>query len=144
MSTQVDFYILNSDDDKSRMTTLCRLADKVQRMGHRIFVLTADPDQSKLLDDLMWTFSQSSFLPHTMVNGDQAQADQTPVLIHHQFPDHTPQVLINLKDTIPDTHNIERIVEIINQNDHIKSTGRSKYRDYKNQQTSVKTHNIAA
>ena len=147
MSTQVDFYLLESSDESSRMKTLCRLAEKVQRMGHDIQVLTTDAEQSQRLDALMWTFSQSSFLPHAVMDMSNQnliaeQRSQTPVLIHHEELDNPPQVLINLKDAIPQSDDLNRVVEIVNQDEHIKISGRDKYRDYKNQDFSIKTHKL--
>ena len=149
MPGQVDFYLLESSDEASRMKTLCRLAEKVQRMGHDIQVLTADNEQSQMLDALMWTFSQSSFLPHAVIdksnqNLSAEQQLQTPVLIHHEILDQPAQVLINLKDVVPQTEGLNRVVEIVNQNEQIKISGRHKYRDYKKQDFSIKTHNLSA
>ena len=150
MPGQVDFYLLESSDESSRLKTVCRLAEKIYKMGHDILVLTKDVQQSKMLDTLMWTFSQSSFLPHARVitdaveESDNRDADwrKAPVLIHHEALESTPQVLINLKNEIPQSEDLKRVVEIVNQDEQIKINSRDKYRNYKNQQYAIKTHNI--
>lgn len=147
MSGQVDFYLLESSDAATRMNTVCRLAEKVQRMGHSIFVLTIDDQQSTMLDGLMWTYSQSSFLPHAVI---RAPADlksdellqKTPVLICDRLLEQSPDVLINLKDELPQSTALNRVVEIVDQDQHVKSSGRQKYRGYKNQQFKIKTHQL--
>ena len=148
MSVQVDFYLLESNDELSRMKTVCRLAEKVQRLGHKILVLTLDGKQSQMLDALMWTFSQSSFLPHMRV--DQIDEDlstdgslHTPVLIHHEMLKSAPPVLINLKDEVPESDNMKRVVEIVNQEEHVKVSGRHKYRNYKSRDFTIKTHHLS-
>ena len=144
MALQIDFYILESSDEQSRMKTVCRLVDKVQRLGHKILVLTEDPNQSKLIDDLMWTYSQSSFLPHARFDDSEPFQDQQSVLIHHQPIDKESQVLINLQHQIQDTDSYQRLVEIVNQDDSVRAAGRDKYRAYKSKNFEIKTHNIAA
>ena len=144
MTLKVDFYILESNDEQSRMKTVCRLADKVQRMGHKILVLTADSNQSTKLDELMWTYSQSSFLPHAIFDESQPFQDQQPVLIHHQPIRQKSQVLINLQQQTPDTSSYQRLVEIVNQNELIRNAGRQKYRAYKDMNFEINTHKIAA
>jgi DNA polymerase-3 subunit chi len=129
------------------MKIVCRLAEKVHRMGHTIFVLTSDAQQSKMLDDLMWTFSQSSFLPHAVVSTpsdykSDERLQQTPVLIFDRQLENTPEVLINLKEDIPNTDGLNRVVEIVDQDQQVKSSGRDKYRNYKNQQFTIKTHHL--
>jgi len=144
MSLQVDFYVLESSDELSRMKTVCRLADKVQRMGHNIFVLTQDANQSKKLDDLMWTFSQSSFLPHATFDDADPHQNQQPVVIHHHPIDKKSHVLINLQSNVPNTQSYQRLVEIIDQQESVRDTGRNKYRCYKDKKFQIKTHNITA
>jgi len=144
MPKQVDFYILETSDETSRMKTVCRLAEKIQRMEHNILVLTTDDEQSHMLDALMWTFSQSSFLPHAVAGALDQDRQQTPVLIHHQMLNNAPEVLINLKVDIPQSVGLKRVVEIINQDEQVKVSGRHKYRNYKNQNFAIKTHHISA
>lgn len=147
MSGQVDFYVLKTSDEQSRMRTVCRLAQKVHKLGHDMLVLTADSEQSKQLDELMWTFSQSSFLPHAVV-GSRTELESKqcalsmPVLIHHLMPEKPPQVLINLKDDIPQCPDVKRIVEIVDQDEQVKHCGRHKFRTYKNKNFLINTHEI--
>ena len=149
MSGQVDFYLLESSDAASRMKTVCRLAEKVQRMGHTIFVLTRDRQQSEMLDGLMWTYSQSSFVPHAVVSAPSGDTTDgllrhTPVLICDRQLEQTTEVLINLRDDLPHTAGFNRVVEIVDQDQQVKSCGRNKYRGYKSQQFVIKTHHLPA
>ena len=143
MSLKVDFYLLESRDELSRMKTVCRLVDKVQRLGHRIFVLTEDEKQSTTLDKMMWTFSQSSFLPHTVYDENDPNLNEQKVLIYHHLYNEHKDVLVNLKRSIDNELNsFKRILEVINQDPDIRSSGRDKYRLYKQSQYSISTHNL--
>ena len=51
-------------DGRTRLVTACRLAEKACDQGLRVAVRTAGPAQTAELDDLMWTFSDRSFVPH--------------------------------------------------------------------------------
>ena len=63
--TKVDFYLLGAGHN-SHALFACRLAEKVWRLGHRVYLLAADPPAANELDDLLWTFSQGSFVPHAL------------------------------------------------------------------------------
>lgn len=43
---------------------VCRLTEKAYTLGHRIYIQTESDQQSKLLDDLLWQYEASSFIPH--------------------------------------------------------------------------------
>ncbi|MEA2080825.1 MAG: DNA polymerase III subunit chi, partial [Pseudomonadota bacterium] len=64
--TQVDFYLLQDDSAQNRISFACRLADKAYRLGNRVFIHTESAEQSRRLDDLLWTFQQNSFVPHAI------------------------------------------------------------------------------
>ncbi len=149
MTSQVDFYLLESSDGASRMNMVCRLAEKIQRMGHNILVLTVDGEQAKSLDALMWTFSQSSFVPHALADtSDEHQSDgpgsPNPVLIHHLMMKKTPEVVINLKSVVPQSADLQRVVEIVDQDEQVIASGREKYRNYQIQNFTIRTHNLPA
>ena len=54
--TQVDFYVLKDDSALNRVQFACRLADKAYRLGHRVYIHTESAQQTRQLDDLLWTF----------------------------------------------------------------------------------------
>ena len=66
--TRIDFYILADSAQRSRALFVCRLAEKAYRMKHPIYIHTESEQQSALMDDLLWTFSQGSFLPHALAH----------------------------------------------------------------------------
>ena len=63
--TKVDFYLLGEGAD-SRERIACRLAEKAWRLGNRVYVLAPDQAAAQALDELLWTFSQGSFVPHAV------------------------------------------------------------------------------
>ena len=109
--TKVDFYLLGAADPRARLTTACRIAEKACDQGLRVAVRTASPSETAELDDLMWTFSDRSFVPHAVWPAEPAVADETPVLIASgALPASHRDVLINLAtDTPADAAHFGRI-----------------------------------
>ncbi|MDH5767080.1 MAG: DNA polymerase III subunit chi [Gammaproteobacteria bacterium] len=127
---RIDFYILPDTTRLSLQRFACRLADKAYQQGHRILIRTENAEESHLLDDMLWTFSDDSFLPHA-IHADETE-DQ-PIIISHDLTDFQSfKTMINLSSITPvDTEQFERIAEILNQEPGRKQTGREHYKAYK-------------
>ncbi len=139
--TQVDFYVLEGNQAKSRLRFACRLADKAYRLGHRVYIHTASPEQTRELDTLLWTFQQNSFVPHCTVQ----DAGDTPsqVLISHDAEPDASQVLINLAADVPLFFSrFERVAELVNADNTVRQQGRSRYGFYKERGYPLRTHEI--
>ena len=48
---------------------LCRLVETLYLAGRRVVVFFGDAKRAAILDDYLWTFSQSSFVPHAPWDG---------------------------------------------------------------------------
>ena len=80
--TQVDFYILGSDSDDARLKLACRIAEKAMKLDNHVYIHVETPAQGQQLDDLLWTFSQGSFVPHRQLqDGEFRERPLEPVLI---------------------------------------------------------------
>jgi DNA polymerase-3 subunit chi len=140
---RIDFYKLNGQNRTSISRFCCQLADKVVKMGNPVFVKTKDETETRLMDDIMWTFSDSSFVPHA-VQGITQDAD-APVVIGHTAAETTAYLLINLSDELPeDRDNYERIAEIINDTPLTLQQGRARYAAYKKQAYPLYYHEITS
>jgi DNA polymerase-3 subunit chi len=140
---RIDFYKLNSESRSRINRFCCQLADKVVKMGNPVFVRTRDEAESLLLDDMMWTFSDSSFVPHA-IQGDTADADAA-VIIGHSASASKAYLLINLSDDIPENMlNFERVAEIISDAPENLQKGRARYSTYKKDAYPLHYHEITA
>ena len=140
--TEVDFYILDSNDVRQRAQFACRLTDKAYRLGHRVYIHTASPEQTRELDDLLWTFQQNSFIPHAVF---QANGDNTPPvqLGHDGEPDASHAVLINLAAEVPLFFSrFERVAELVNGEESVRRQSRRRYSFYKERGYPLRTHEI--
>lgn len=140
--TRVDFYLLQGTNLQSIQLFCCRLAEKAWKLGNTVFVRTEDEQQVQHLDNLMWTYSDGSFLPHTRY--DDAQNAETPIVIGTKtVPIQDYDLMINLASDIPDQDNhYSRIVEILNEDKTIKAQGRMRYTQYDKNSYPLNHHNI--
>lgn len=73
---QVDFYHLTATPLER---ALPQIAAKVVETGQRLLIVSADAEQRRRIDQLLWTFRPDSFLPHAQAGaGDDSLQ---PVLI---------------------------------------------------------------
>ena len=140
--TEVDFYLLEDDSARSRAQFACRLADKVYRLGNRVFIHTESADQTRQLDDLLWTFQQNSFVPHGIYQ--DGQDNPPPVqLAHDAEPDAGNQVLINMAADVPVFFSrFERVAELVNDYADVRQQSRKRYGFYKDRGYPLRTHEI--
>jgi DNA polymerase-3 subunit chi len=138
---RIDFYKLRSQSRSGIERFCCQLAEKVVKTGKSVFVLTDDAAQSRQLDDMMWIFKDSSFVPH-VIQGSADDAD-TPVIISHDAHAGGGYLLINLTDQVPARlDEYERIAEIINDEPSVLHQGRQRYSNYRNHAYPLHYHEI--
>ena len=143
-ATLVDFYLLGTGDARSRLLTACRLAEKAFDQGLRVAVHAASPSETAELDELMWTFSDRSFVPHAVWPAEPAVAAHTPVLISGgAVPDSHRDVLVNLTAEAPAGFEaFARVCEIVAADETAKSAARSRWRRYREAGLEPRSHNI--
>ena len=134
--TQVNFYTLPSSETHSRLLFVCRLTEKAYSLGHRIHIQTDSEQQSKLLDDLLWQYSASSFIPHSE-SGDPVTLGTDLAAAKHA------DVLINLgKQACQAEDQFSRINEVISADPESLEQGRNRYRDYAAKSMQIETFKI--
>jgi len=142
--TQVDFYLLGAADPRARLTTACRIAEKACGQGLRVAVRTASPAETAELDELMWTFADRSFVPHSVWPAEPAVAEHTPVLIASgALPDSHRDVLINLgADSPADPSRFGRICEVVGADEDTKRRARIRWRGYRDAGLAPVSHDV--
>lgn len=143
--TQVDFYILGSDSDDARLHLACKIVDKATQLDHHVFINSTSDDEARQLDELLWTFSQGSFIPHRVVRGDTPPAALEPVLIGVNQPPAPGRwdVLINLAAEVPEFFSrYERVAEVVDANSMRREQSRERYRFYRDRGYKLNTHQV--
>jgi DNA polymerase-3 subunit chi len=142
---RVDFYILSDPAADARLKIACRVVEKAYEAGQKIYVQTAAEADSKAIDDLLWTFSDRSFMPHEITAGGAASHERIVALIGTgPAPDaRYRQLIVNLSDAMPaDSEAAERIVEIIDSDAQRKALARERFRIYRERGCTLDTHNL--
>ena len=137
--TRIDFH--SNVPDKIHYA--CRLIRKARAADCRIIVVDSDRAQLDVLNDALWTFSESDFLPHVLM--DDPLAAQTPIILTETLSASLPhhELLINLTQHVPDDFSrFARMIEIISTGQQDTLAGRERYRHYQQQGISL-THTIA-
>lgn len=139
---QVDFYLLQAVAG-SREQFACRLAEKAFSLRQAIHLHTINAEQTRMLDELLWTFSDGSFLPHEILSTAESLPYPLITLSHHVTPPENTIILLNLSNEVPDFYqNFTRIIEIINHDETTKQQGRQRFSFYKQQGCKLQHHEI--
>ena len=140
---QIDFYVLQKQSPGGRFKLACRIVEKAYRLGHRVYVRTGNSDDTNVLDDLLWTFSQNSFVPHQL--SAESDSRESPVVIGEHPPTAgDTDVVISVADgPVSDFTSYLRIVEIVGYEDDEKASGRNRFRYYREHGMEPNTHRIA-
>lgn len=143
--TQVDFYILDSDSDDARLRLACRIVEKATQLDRHVFVHSSSDDEARKLDELLWTFSQDSFIPHRVVQGEPETPPKEPVLIGAAQPPASGrwEVLVNLAVEVPEFFSrYERVAEVVDANAVRREQSRERYRFYRDRGYKLNTHQV--
>lgn len=138
---RIDFHSNVND----KLEYACRLTRKIWSatpVGEpvRHIVMVGEMVDLKKLDELLWTFSTTDFLPHCFI-GDEAAID-TPILLADQFLSPAlsqlphADVLIHLGMKMPPDvpgllARFPRIVEVVTTNEAERLAGRERYKAYR-------------
>ncbi len=138
--TRVDFYVVPDAGSEAVLTVAIRLVEKARRMGHRLFIHSSDEQQAKRLDELMWEWPATSFIPHSLASDD----GNDPVVIGWgQVPDGHDDVLINLAPSAPTFFSrFHRVAEIVTQDPKHLDAQRRAWRFYKDRGYPLAKHDL--
>jgi DNA polymerase-3 subunit chi len=141
-ATKVDFYTLGEPDRRARLVTACRLAEKACDQGLRVTVRTASAAETAEFDELLWTFSDRSFVPHVVWPTEPDVVAATPVVVgSSSLPASHRDVLINLAPDAPaDFSAYARICEVVGGDEDAKKAGRHRWRTYRDAGCAPEAH----
>jgi DNA polymerase-3 subunit chi len=159
---RIDFYILTEYHPQGRELFACRLAEKAYRLGHKVYIQAVSAEQAGLLDDLLWTFRQGSFVPHCLYSPQNHElppvligwgefpelatlpfiTSTTPIDSHPSAEKLTP-LLINLSSQVlPGLERFVRVAEVVDQDPQILEKSRQQFRYYREHGYPVVSHKL--
>lgn len=150
---QISFYVLgerymkqnatvestvSAVDAEAVLNFVCRLTQTVMtKSEHSLVIVDDQTERLKALDEQLWSFDATSFIPHTLISGEQVTADKlsAPVTLFSSLPSNFDGIVLNLAPTaLPLSKNgtlPDRVLEIITPDEVSKQQGRDKYRAYR-------------
>jgi DNA polymerase-3 subunit chi len=136
--TQIVFYSGAAD----KLQTACRLSAKAVQQDLKVMVYSLDVALLDRMDKLLWTFSPTSFVPHSRMNGELA--DVTPIILGNEIMQATHcHVLLNLDEECPLAfEQFERLIEIAGVTVEEKQSARARYRNYQAQGLEVNHYKL--
>ncbi len=140
---RIDFYVVAGSGDPARQRFACRLAEKAYRHKNSVHIEVADLTSAKIMDELLWTFRDGSFVPHDITGLGNSEVT-APVTVGTHPPDQRqPDLVINLTDKIPDGIDaFARIAEIVTSDEDSKARSRQHFATYREDGHTLETHKI--
>jgi DNA polymerase-3 subunit chi len=139
--TRVGFYVVQAAEPGKRLQVAARLADKAFGQGHRIYINAESREQASALDELLWSFRPSSFLPHALAG----EEDGHPIAIGWgQDPGNHNDLLINLRLDIPPFFSrFQRVAEVVTQDEASLAALRKSWLFYKERGYQMEKHDLS-
>ena len=148
MTERVDFYVLKGAAAKQRWAFACRLTEKAYLRDLSIVIANDTLADARSLDELLWTFSERSFVPHE-VCPDEHSVDPATKVHLVALPSSTPwpmpgaDLLVNLAGRLPDGwERYPRIAEIIDADEERRRLGRERFKAYRELKLAPETHQL--
>ena len=147
MIDRVDFYLLKSPIPQERWLFACRLTEKAYLRSMSVLVSLDTETDAKLLDDMLWTFGERSFVPHQLCIDSQVPDPATPVHLTlaqgtvEQDSTQRADLLVNLSQRLhPRLDQFQRVAEIINPDEEQRRLGRERFKSYRDLKVKMETH----
>ena len=139
--SRIDIYVLSESGEPARHRFACRLAEKAYSLNNSVHIRVTDSQTAEILDDLLWTFRDGSFVPHEKIAGETARA-QSPVTIG-VVENHACDLLINLTDSMPeDPAAFPRVAEIVTSDENARQASRKRFAEYRDNGHTMDTHKL--
>jgi len=140
--TRIDFYLLPVSEPHGKLSFACRLAEKAWQSGHQVYVHGSDAAEAAAIDALLWSFRDTSFVPHRLL--DAANGEPAPVEVGsgEAAADHH-DVMINLSAAVPPLFSrFERVAEIVLNDPEALAASRQRWAFYKDRGYQLQHHDM--
>jgi DNA polymerase-3 subunit chi len=138
LKTKIFFIVLSS---AQKQKIVCDIIEKCYLANKRVVVYTRDQEEAHTVDQLLWTWKQSSFLPHLYSESLSTSHDE-PIIITSQIEDCFDYNVLVLLDVVPkDTLNkFHTAIEFVEKYDITRLTeSRERYKMYKADKYNIQT-----
>jgi DNA polymerase-3 subunit chi len=136
--TQIDFYF--NVADKYRLAA--SLSQKAQAQASRIFLFTPNEAATEQVEAMLWSFQQTSFVPHC--RSRHALAAETLTIVDHESEVLVhDDILLNLCSDHPTFFSrFQRLIDVVGHEETDKVAGRARYRFYLDRGYEIRQHDM--
>ena len=136
--TSVSFYKLAGDQEVA-LALACQLIQKSLTLNQQVLCLVPDNAVAQQLDEKLWGFQATAFVPHAL------GVDNAPVaIITETEPGDHHQILINLQAKIPTWFSrFDRVIEIIYPQPEYEQAKRDNFKFYKERGYALSFHDLS-
>ncbi len=136
--TEIDFCFNVAD----KLKLISRYALKTVAQENRLFIYAADEQLATEVRRALWSFDQTSFIPHCSCR--DALAGVTPVIVDHVAePLIHDDLLLNLSSTHPPFFSrFRRLIEIVGNAEEDKAAARARFRYYRDRGYEIRRHDM--
>jgi DNA polymerase-3 subunit chi len=121
---EVGFYLIQNQI--RQVDLACRICRKsIQAAQHPMLVKFDDVDAMQQFDALLWQFDATSFVAHDVDNLN------SPICLSLTLPEQFDGACLNLGQAIIDPQRFLRVLEIIENTESAKATGRERFKAYR-------------
>ncbi len=122
---KISFYLFEKSPER-QVQSACRLCRKLLLKNQKIWLYVPNADLQQELDDLLWSFDDTSFIGHGI---DQEHA---PICISSKLPSDSERIVFNFNNqALEQIHNFSHIIEIVENDESAKVIGREKFKSYR-------------
>ena len=138
MNTEIVFIVLNS---AVKSQTVCDLAEKCYLNNQRIVIYTKRREECNLIDSLLWTWKQQSFVPHKCLD-NLSKSENESIILTTNIDSAADYDTLLLVDPLP-LETISKFSMVIDFAEKYDSQGielsRKRYKLYKDQNYKINT-----
>ena len=146
--TDINFYVSKQDGLESRFRIAYKLIGYALKRNLFIHIHTDNEEMNKQINDWLWTFDKSSFIPHCIITqtddaNKKTEIKETITISHDYEPMENCDYLINLSIQRPAFFSrFSKLAEIIDNSEEILAAGRKRYVFYRERGYTLAYHKL--
>ena len=140
MINKIHFFNLQDSEDTTK--SICKIIKKYYKQNLKIAVNTEKKDLLEIIDERLWTFEQTSFVPHCRY--DEIDESCNVVLFNGEVMKLSEfDVILNLTNNyLDDTGDDKIYIELVTSDEEQKQLARKKYKHYQKMDIDILYENL--
>lgn len=135
------FYLIDKPRFREQpLLLVCKLAQRAFGDQLACLILARSQDQAEALDDLLWSFDETAFIPH-QIAGDEEDAITPVLIVPPDVAAADRALVINLREE-PVSGRCDRILEVVAADPADRAGSRARWSEYRRLGYEVVKHDM--